>query len=267
MNNLNAPIEYEYDFRPEAGQAVDILPGIKWLHLPLPFVLSHINTWLLEDEHGWAIVDTGFSTSATREAWEDVFTRYLDNASISRVLVTHLHPDHVGCAGWLCDRFDVDLYMTREEYLLCRILVADTGLPAPEEGQQFYREAGFSEEHMGRYMEMFGSFGRVVSQLPQSYRRLHEGRTVNIGSHQWQVLIGRGHSPEHACLFCPELNVLISGDHERIRRWRLKESIRRTLARRPDMIEEGCLEGERLELLEEIREEGDAGPDGPCDEV
>jgi len=212
MNNLNGQIVYEYDYQPVAGEAVDILPGIKWVYLPLPFVLTHINTWLLEDDHGWAIVDTGIHTGTSREIWDNIFTRSLGNAPISRVLVTHLHPDHVGCAGWLCDRFDIDLYMTREEYLLCRILVADTGLPAPDKGRSFYRSAGFSEQQMDRYIKRFGAFGRVVSELPQSYRRLHEGRTVNIGSNQWQVIIGRGHSPEHACLFCPELNVLISGD-------------------------------------------------------
>jgi len=212
MANLNAPIEYEYDFRPQAGEAVEILPGIKWLNLPLPFLLSHINTWLLDDEDGWAAVDTGVHTGVTRQLWDDVIHQYLEGRPISRVLVTHLHPDHVGCAGWLCDRFDVDLYMTRDEYLLCRILVTDTGLPAPEEGRSFYCSAGFSAEQMERYIDRFGAFGRVVSELPQSYRRLQEGRIVNIGPNQWQVITGRGHSPEHACLFCPELNVLISGD-------------------------------------------------------
>jgi len=127
-------------------------------------------------------------------------------------MVTHLHPDHAGCAGWLCGHFDVDLYMPRDEYLLCRILVSDTGLPAPKEGRRFYRAAGFAEEHMSRYIEMFGSFGKVVAQLPQAYHRLHEDLPVHIGKREWQVITGHGHSPEHACLYNAEHNVLISGD-------------------------------------------------------
>ena len=207
-----ALIQYEYDFQPETGEAVDILPGLKWLRLPLPFLLGHINVWLLEDGDGWALADTGIFTNTTREVWEYVFERYLDNAPITRVIVTHLHPDHVGCAGWLCERFDIELSMSREEYLLCRILTSDTGLPAPEEGRRFYRAAGFSKENLDRYIEMFGSFGTVVSPLPQSYRRLYGGLAFTIGNYQWQVITGRGHSPEHACLYCTELNVLISGD-------------------------------------------------------
>jgi len=212
MSGSQDLISYEYDFWPEIGEAADILPGLKWLRLPLPFLLGHINVWLVQDGDGWAVVDTGIFTSETRRVWENVFERYLDNAGITRVLVTHLHPDHVGCAGWLCDQFDVELSMSRDEYLLCRLLVSDTGMPAPAEGQRFYRLAGFFEEHMFRYIEMFGSFGKLVAPLPQSYHRLSEGSSFNIGNHEWQVIIGYGHSPEHACLYCPALKVLISGD-------------------------------------------------------
>lgn len=212
MSNPVDPIKYEYDFCPQIGEAVDVLPGLKWLRLPLPFLLGHINVWLLRDGDGWAIVDTGIFTKATCQAWEGVFTGCIDNTPVSKVLVTHLHPDHVGCAGWLCERFDVELYMTRDEYLLCRLLVSDTGLPAPHEGRRFYQSAGFSKQNMDRYVDMFGSFGKVVAPLPQSYHRLHEQRPLKIGSQQWEVITGHGHSPEHACLYCPALNVLISGD-------------------------------------------------------
>jgi glyoxylase-like metal-dependent hydrolase (beta-lactamase superfamily II) len=35
---------------------------------------------------------------------------------------------------------------------------------------------------------------------------------MRLGAHEWQVVVGNGHSPEHACLYCPELKLLISGD-------------------------------------------------------
>ena len=212
MTIAGASIQYEYELTPQIGEAIDILPGLKWLRLPLPFLLGHINVWLLQDGDGWAIVDTGIFSNSTREVWEHVFQEYLKNAPITRVLVTHMHPDHVGCAGWLCERFDIELCMSREEYLMCRILVSDTDIPAPQEGLRFYRSAGFTEESMKQYGELFGRFGKVVAPLPLSYRRLYGGLAFNIGSQHWQVIIGNGHSPEHACLYCPELNVLISGD-------------------------------------------------------
>jgi glyoxylase-like metal-dependent hydrolase (beta-lactamase superfamily II) len=205
-------INYVIDGSPETGEIRDIAPGVKWLRLPLPFLLNHINVWLLQDGDGWALVDSGLFTKTTREVWEFVLHHHLDDIPITRVLVTHLHPDHIGCAGWLTEKFGIELWMSRKEYLLCRMLVADTGKPAPPAGLQFYAAAGFPPESMDRYAEHFGIFGRVVSPLPESYRRLKDGMTIAIGDHDWEIIVGRGHSPEHACLFCRELNLLISGD-------------------------------------------------------
>ncbi|MBT8048673.1 MAG: MBL fold metallo-hydrolase [Xanthomonadales bacterium] len=212
MADRPASLTYPLGSSPETGDFLEIAPGVRWLRLPLPFLLNHINVWLLRDGDGWAIVDTGLFTSTTREIWKMVFAEYLDQAPITRILVTHMHPDHVGCAGWLARKFGVDLWMSRDEYLLCRILVADTGKPAPPEGVRFYKGAGFADQDLDRYMEHFGAFGRVVSPLPESYRQLREGLNISIGEYQWRVIMGRGHSPEHACLFCEELNLLIAGD-------------------------------------------------------
>ena len=102
--------------------------------------------------------------------------------------------------------------MSREEYFLCRILVADTGRKTPPEGVRFYTAAGFEPEQMEYYQKMFGMFGKYVTALPESYTRLKDGDMLRIGDHQWEVIVGRGHSPEHACLYCSEANILISGD-------------------------------------------------------
>src|SRR5690606_7031260 len=82
----------------------------------------------------------------------------------------------------------------------------------PGAGIRFYHAAGFPPESMSYYQKMFGMFGRYVAALPESYRRLQDDDRIRIGEYEWQVVIGRGHSPEHACLYCAELNLLISGD-------------------------------------------------------
>lgn len=201
-------LAYEFDVRPNAGDVTPVADGVEWLRMPLPFSLSHINLWMLRDGAQIAIVDTGINSSKSRSVWNQAIA----GREISRVLVTHLHPDHVGCAGWLCAEHDVELWMAREEYLLCRILVADTGRHAPEAGVRFYRAAGFPEEAIHRYQEMFGMFGKFVAPLPESYRRLGHGDVVAVDGSDWTVIVGRGHSPEHACLFNADKNLLISGD-------------------------------------------------------
>ncbi|MBL9096036.1 MAG: MBL fold metallo-hydrolase [Alphaproteobacteria bacterium] len=202
---------YPFAAKPEPGKTIEVAPGIHWIRLPLPFQLNHINVWLIEDGAGWALVDTGINSNTTKGLWEQVFA-HLGGRPVTRVIVTHLHPDHVGLAGWLTEKFDVPLYMSRTDYLLCRTLVMDTGQPAPEEGVAFYKAAGFPDDALELYRKRFGGFGMGVHRLPQSYRRLSEGQELAIGRHRFRIVVGRGHAPEHACLWSPEHKVMISGD-------------------------------------------------------
>ena len=209
---IDATIRYEFADTPKNGESQEIAPGIFWLRMPLPFSLSHINLWLLKDRADWTVVDTGVHMAECRDTWESALAGPMNGGSIRRVIVTHLHPDHVGCAGWLCDRFDAPLWMSRDEYLLARVLVADTGRATPEEGDRFYTAAGFEAEQLNYYHKMFGVFGMFVSPLPEAYHRIQDGDRITVGEHEWEVLVGKGHSPEHACLYCAELNMVVTGD-------------------------------------------------------
>ena len=207
---------------PEPGTVREVAPGVLWLRMPLPFALNHINLWALadEDEHGpgWAIVDTGTKTPETLAAWRQLIApdgplaATPQGARITRVLCTHMHPDHVGMAGWLTRKFQCRLWMTRLEYLTCRTLVADTGREAPVEAIRFYCQTGWSEEALDVYRTRFGGYGKYMHAMPDGFRRLSEGEVLRIGAHDWRVVVGRGHSPEHACFVSDALGVMISGD-------------------------------------------------------
>ncbi|PNB73510.1 MBL fold metallo-hydrolase [Pseudomonas sp. GW456-E7] len=194
--------------------AKEIVPGVLWLRMPLPLSLSHINLWAVRDAQGWAIFDTGMHTQATLQAWRRLIgtDAPLGGAGLSRVLVTHMHPDHVGTAGWLTREYGCDLWMTLGEYMTCQVLVAEEGREAPIEHVNFYHRAGWDAAALEDYRRRYGRYGRIIHPLPQQYCRLRDGQTLRIGEHQWQVITGSGHSPEHACFYCPDLRLLISGD-------------------------------------------------------
>jgi glyoxylase-like metal-dependent hydrolase (beta-lactamase superfamily II) len=205
-------LDYPFESRPEIGQTIEVVPGIHWVRMRLPMQLNHINLWLLEDGDGWTVVDSGIRNQETTLAWEKLFAGTMKGRPVRRVIVTHMHPDHIGLAGWLVRKFSTELWITRTEYLMCRNLVADTGQEAPAEALRFYRSAGFTEELLENYRTRFGGFGHGVYRLPSSFHRIAEGEEIVIGTHRWHVVCGNGHSPEHACLWCPELNVFVSGD-------------------------------------------------------
>ena len=208
----NRGLTYPLGTPPEPGEAVQAAPGVLWMRLPLPMSLNHINVFAIEDGDGWVLVDTGLNTQASLEAWEAALAGPLGGRPITRVICTHMHPDHVGMAGWLCERTGAPLLMSRLEYITCRLLVADTGRPAPEEGVRFLRAAGWDETRIETWRREFGRFGSAVSPMPQSYRRLSEGDDVAIGDGVWHVVIGNGHCPEHVCLWRQSDGVFISGD-------------------------------------------------------
>jgi len=208
-------LSYPFDHAPEAGtgETVAVAPGLLWLRMPLAGSLKAINVWAIEDGAGWTIVDTGLRTHESAQGWRNAFASALAGKPVTRVICTHMHPDHVGLAGWILRKFpDARLWMTRLEYITCRMLTADTGREAPEDGVRFYKAAGWDDASIEAYRTRFGGFGRGLYPLPDSYHRLTDGDTVQIGAHAWRVVVGCGHSPEHACLYCPELKLLISGD-------------------------------------------------------
>ena len=207
---------------PDAGCAKQVAPGVLWLRMPLPFALNHINLWAIADEDaqgpGWAVVDTGTKTPEAIAAWRALIAadgplaQAGGSTRVTRVIATHMHPDHIGMAGWLTRKFQCRLWMTRLEYLTCRTLAADTGREAPEDAIRFYKQAGWTEEALDVYRARFGGFGKYLHALPDSFRRLSDGESFTVGAHTWRVIVGRGHSPEHACLLCEDLDLLISGD-------------------------------------------------------
>jgi glyoxylase-like metal-dependent hydrolase (beta-lactamase superfamily II) len=218
MNPLEFQLAYPFaDRLPALGTADPVAPGIGWLRMPLPFALDHINLWLLDDElegqAGYTVVDCGAGTDPTRAAWADVFAGAMQGRPLVRVLATHCHPDHVGLSGWLCERFGAPFWATTGEFAFARMMAAALpGVDGPSAIPHFERH-GLRDPAMLEHMRSRRSYyPSLVPSVPAAYTRLQDGQQVRIGRHDWRVITGFGHSPEHAALYSDELKVLISGD-------------------------------------------------------
>jgi len=205
------------DHAPGYGEYFAIAPGLGWTRLPVPGSLDHINIWLLDDrdEHGEgvAIVDTGLYMPVSTDAWKKLFAQGLDGRRITRVFVTHFHPDHVGAAGWLCRRFGVRLWMNRTEWLMARMLTSDVRAEPPAEALDQMRMAGWDATRVEELRKRgWGNFARMVADVPISHVRLDDGAEVTVGERIWSIMTGGGHTPEHACMVDRTGQVVIAGD-------------------------------------------------------
>lgn len=224
MNPNEMKLDYPWnDALPEPGHALVVADGVRWIRMPLPFALDHINLWLLRDEidgrEGWTIVDCGVGRQEVKALWEQVFENALEGLPVLRVIVTHMHPDHVGLSGWLCERWNAPLFMTMTDFAVARLWslrtadgVAPGGPNGPSAVEHFARHGLLDAESQEMIRQRTGYYPDLVPSVPTQFNRLLHGHELTIGGRQWRIIVGYGHAPEHASLYCDTLQVLISGD-------------------------------------------------------
>lgn len=209
-------LQFPHAAAPAAGTSLEIAPGLRWLRMPLPFALDHINLWLLQDGDGWTIVDCGIATDLTKSLWEQIFATLPGGqdrpVQAPRVLVTHYHPDHAGLAHWLCQRFGATLWMSQAEYLTAHAIREGVAGYTPDNLLGMYRRNGLAGAALEKMAVRGNRYRLAVPEFPHNYRRIMDGDEIGIGGRSWRVIMGYGHAPEHAALYSSELGVLISGD-------------------------------------------------------
>ena len=200
-------LDFPFGSSAPAGDLATVSPGVDWHRLPVVGPLGHVNCWLLDDGAGKAIVDTGYDDVETRGYWKAALDRNL----VTQVICTHHHPDHSGLAGWLCAVHGAPLVMTRVEWLELHHFVTGVRTP-PDAIDDHWRAMGWTDIDIEQSKRSWSALSALVGPPPQSFRRIVDGNRYRIGAAEWQVFVGGGHSPEHACLLDETAGVLIAGD-------------------------------------------------------
>jgi glyoxylase-like metal-dependent hydrolase (beta-lactamase superfamily II) len=207
-----ASLAFPWADAPAGTEAREVAPGIRWLRMPLPFALDHVNLWLCADGDGWLQIDTGLGDAATRSLWEHHFRATLERKPLAGVIATHYHPDHFGNAGWLAERWQCPVRMTESEYLTAHAVADEAAGYSTEATCRLFASHGLDEQNVAALGARGNAYARGVPQLPVSHVRLIAGDELVIGARHWRVIPGHGHSPEHAALHCPADKLLVSGD-------------------------------------------------------
>jgi glyoxylase-like metal-dependent hydrolase (beta-lactamase superfamily II) len=231
MNALELQLSYPLgDAMPQPGGTLEVAPGIRWIRMVLPFALNHINLWLLRDEmadpnhpgqtlQGWTVVDCCISRDESKAQWQQIFDGEMDGLPVLRVICTHMHPDHIGLAHWLCQRWSTPahtcrLWISATDYGLARLATfSPTGFGGGDHCAAFYAAHGLHDpDQLDQIRARTNYFTHLVPAVPSTYRRLQDGDVIAIGGRNWRCIDGYGHAPEHIALYCATDHILIGGD-------------------------------------------------------
>ena len=210
MNRM--PLHHPFVEPPAPGEVLGVAPGVVWVRMPLPFRLDHINLWLLEDGSGWTVVDTGVGLDETRAPWERLFAAHLAGRPVTRVIVTHFHPDHMGNAEWLTRRWRTDLWCGEAEWRAAHGAWRSNGEVDFSGRLEIFDRNGASEEMLAQLRRRGSHYPGLVPTLAPESRRLRDDDALVVGGRRWEVVGVQGHSPEHICLWSADAGLLISGD-------------------------------------------------------
>ena len=207
---MSASLSYPFPAPPAPGETLEVAPGVLWLRMPLPFALDHINLWLLREGERLSLVDTGYGDATTRGLWDTHLERA--RRGLDRIVATHYHPDHMGNAAWLAQRFGLTVTMPTAEFLTAHAIHSQSPGHAIADTSALFRAHGVVDEHLDELDARGNRYRHGVPELPVTYDRLLPNATPRLGGVEWRVVAGYGHSPEHAALHSPDRRVLISGD-------------------------------------------------------
>lgn len=197
--------------RPDTGKLVEVADGILWTQFPLPFALNHVNVYFIRDGEGWAVVDTGIGDERTYALWREIVANVLPGGRLTRLIVTHFHPDHIGAGSWLIHEYGLPLYMSRSEYLY-NIVLHRSDKTVIQTYRDFYTLRGLSPEKAEAILKAGHDYVDRTAPMPPIYHALEDGDEIEIGGRRFEILTGGGHSWDQLMLLQREAGVLIVAD-------------------------------------------------------
>jgi glyoxylase-like metal-dependent hydrolase (beta-lactamase superfamily II) len=180
---------------------VDVEKGVRRVTFALPLGIDHVHCYLLRaSSGGWILVDTGLGSRDPEAQWRPVLDDL--DAPIERIVVTHMHPDHVGGARDVHELTGAPVFQGREDYAQC---VAAWGRRDPERFVAYWSAHGMPDLTID-------GVARESERLSSAVHWMEGPELVDQGDEidGWRIEVLRGHADGHIVLLRD--GVMIAGD-------------------------------------------------------
>ena len=180
--------------------------------MPLPIDLNHINLWLVADADGFTLFDSGFPVESCTQVWEQLERDLLATRPIRRIVLTHFHPDHMGCAAWLQARHGVPVRIARRALPMVELTVHGPDAALRTASVEYFRAHGMADASAYFASLPKHTSATPIHRVPDVAQPLEDGDVLDVAGRRFTAIEGDGHARGHQCFFSPDPPLLISGD-------------------------------------------------------
>lgn len=190
----------------------EVARDIYQVRLPLPFALNHVNCYMLRDDEGWTILDTGLDQPDVRAAWHEVCTQLeLEPQQIRQIVLTHMHPDHFGLSGYFQLLTGAPVYLSPRERDLAQLIWIDDGWQ-PELVAEYWRMGGIPHAVRGVISDQTERLRHMTMPHPQEISTLAAGDAVRMGGRDFLAIHAPGHSDGQLIFYDAADSLMLCGD-------------------------------------------------------
>jgi glyoxylase-like metal-dependent hydrolase (beta-lactamase superfamily II) len=189
-----------------------VAPGIYQIRLPLPFALNHVNCYLLQEDEGWTLVDTGLNWPEGQRTWRAVFVELqIGFGDIRRIVLTHMHPDHFGLAGWFQAKIGQAIWLSPREAELAQTVWVENGW-RPECIAAYWRMGGITPAVAEVVSVQTAALRVATLPHPTRIKPIEAGESITMGGRVWRAIHAPGHSDGQLIFYDAADRLLLSGD-------------------------------------------------------